>query len=50
MRSQEKLDHVRARYPDLDRLEIEIVEDIASAGTVENALESVTGVIHGRWN
>ncbi|CZR55553.1 related to flavonol reductase/cinnamoyl-CoA reductase [Phialocephala subalpina] len=46
VRSQEKLDHVRARYPDLEKLEIEIVEDIASAGTVENALESVTGVIH----
>lgn len=46
-RSREKLDHVRSRYPDQHRLELVIVEDVASTFAF-NILRGASAVIHGK--
>ncbi|KAN0116832.1 NAD(P)-binding protein [Hyaloscypha variabilis] len=45
-RSQEKLDHVRSKYPDQHKLELAIVEDVVSKFAFDNILRGASAVIH----
>jgi nucleoside-diphosphate-sugar epimerase len=47
-RSQEKLDHVRSKYPDQHKLELAIVEDVVSKFAFDNILRGASAVIHGK--
>jgi short-subunit dehydrogenase len=47
-RSQEKLDHVGSKYPEEHKLELAIVEDVASSFAFNNILWGANAVIHGK--